>query len=47
MSRPWTKHILPFFRQALGFIMTLESYSHYIELFPPLFYYSSKHMESL
>ena len=47
MSFPWTKHILPFFLQALGFNMTLGSCSRYIELCPPPFGYSSKHMESL
>jgi hypothetical protein len=47
MSLPWTKHILPFVRQALGFNVTLGSCSRYIELCPPLFGYSSKHMESL
>jgi hypothetical protein len=47
MSRPWTKHILSFVRQALGFNMTLGSCSRYIELCPPPFGYSSKHMESL
>ena len=47
MSHPWTKHILPFVRQSLGFNMTLGSRSHYIELCPPPFGYSSKHMESL
>ena len=47
MSCPWTKHILLFVRQDLGFNMTLGSCSHYIGLCPPLFGYSSKHMESL
>ena len=47
MSRPWTKYILLFIRQALGFNMTLGSCSCYIELCPPPFVYSSKHMESL
>ena len=47
MSFPWTKHILPFVRQALGFNMTLGIFSHNIELCPPPFGYSSKHMESL
>jgi hypothetical protein len=47
MSHPWTKHILPFVRQALGFNTTLGSCSRYIELCPPPFGYSSKHMESL
>jgi hypothetical protein len=46
-SHPWTKHILSFVLQALGYSMTLGSCSHYIELCPPLFGYSSKHMESL
>jgi hypothetical protein len=47
MSRPWTKHILSFVRQALGFNTTLGGCSRYIELCPPPFGYSSKHMESL
>jgi len=47
MSHPWTNHILPLFHQDLGFYMTLGSCSHYRELCPPLFGYSSKHMESL
>jgi hypothetical protein len=47
MSLPWTKHILSFILQDLGFNMTLGSYSRYIELCPPPFGYSSKHMESL
>jgi hypothetical protein len=47
MSRPWTKYILSFVCQALGFNMTLGSCSCYIELCPPPFGYSSKHMESL
>jgi hypothetical protein len=47
MSFPWIKHICLFVRQTLGFNMTLESCSHYIELCPPPFGYSSKHMESL
>jgi hypothetical protein len=47
MSRPWMKHIPPFVHQDLGFNMTLGSFSHYIELCPPPFGYSSKHMESL
>jgi hypothetical protein len=47
MSLPWTKHILLFVCQALGFNMTLGSCSRYIELCPPPFGYSSKHMESL
>jgi hypothetical protein len=47
MSRPWKKHILTFVFQALGFNMTLGICSFYIELFPPLFGYPSKHMESL
>jgi hypothetical protein len=46
MSLPWTKHILSFFLQALEFNMTLGSCSLYIELCPPPFGYSSKHMES-
>jgi hypothetical protein len=47
MSHPWTKHILPFVLQALGFNMNLGSCSHNIELCPPSFGYSSRHMESL
>jgi hypothetical protein len=47
MSRPWIKHICPFVRQALGCSMTLGRCSRYIELCPPPFGYSSKHMESL
>jgi hypothetical protein len=47
MSHPWTKHILPFVHQDLGFNMTLGSCSRNIELCPPPFGYSSKHMESL
>jgi hypothetical protein len=47
MSRPWIKHICPFVRQTLGFNTTLGSCSRYIELCPPPFGYSSKHMESL
>jgi hypothetical protein len=47
MSRPWIKHICPFVHQTLGFNTTLVSYSFYIELCPPPFGYSSKHMESL
>jgi hypothetical protein len=47
MSRPWTKHILSFVRQDLGSNMTLGICSRYIELCPPPFGYSSKHMESL
>jgi hypothetical protein len=47
MSHPWIKHILLFFLQDLGFNMTLGSCSHYIELCPPPFGYSSKHRESL
>jgi hypothetical protein len=47
MSHPWTKHILPFVLQALGFDMTLGSCSCYIELCPPSFGYSSKHVDSL
>jgi hypothetical protein len=47
MSHLWTKNILLFVHQALGSIMILGSCSHYIELCPPLFGYSSKHMESL
>jgi hypothetical protein len=31
MSHPWTKHILPFVLQALGFNTTLGSCSHYID----------------
>ena len=47
MSPPWTKHILSFVHQDLGFNMTLGNCSRYIELFPPPLGYSSKHMESL
>jgi hypothetical protein len=47
MSRPWINYIFSFVCQALGYSMTLGSFSHYIELYPPLFGYSSKHMESL
>jgi hypothetical protein len=47
MSCPWINHICPFVFQTLGFNMNLGSYSHYIELCPPSFGYSSKHMESL
>jgi hypothetical protein len=47
MSHPWIKHICPFVCQTLGFNTTLGSCSRYIELCPPLFGYSSKHMESL
>jgi hypothetical protein len=47
MSHPWIKHICLFVRQNLGFNTTLGSCSHYIELCPPPFGYSSKHMESL
>jgi hypothetical protein len=47
VSRPWKKHIFPFFRQTMGFNTTLGSCSFYIELCPPPFGYSSKHMESL
>jgi hypothetical protein len=47
MNIPWKNHILLFVRQDLGFNMTLGSCSRNIELCPPLFGYSSKHMESL
>jgi hypothetical protein len=47
MSCTWTKHILSFVPQSLGFNMTLGSCSHYIELCPPPFGYSSEHMETL
>jgi len=47
MSHPWTKHILLFFQQDLGFNMTLGSCFLNIELCPPPFGYSSKHMESV
>jgi hypothetical protein len=47
MSRPWIKHICLFVHKTLGFNMTLGSCSRYIELCPPSFGYSSKHMESL
>ena len=46
-SHPLTKHILPFFLQALGSSTTFRSYSRYIEICPLPFGYSSKHMESL
>jgi hypothetical protein len=47
MSHPWTKHILSFVCQALGFNMNLGSCYCYIELCPPPFGYPSKHLESL
>ena len=47
MSRPWIKHICPFVHQTMGCSMTLGRFSRYIELCPPPFGYSSKHMESL
>jgi hypothetical protein len=47
MSRPWINHICPFVRQTMGCSMNLGSCSRYIELAPPPFGYSSKHMESL
>jgi hypothetical protein len=47
MSRPWTNHICLFVHQTLGCNMTLGSFSRYIELCPPSFGYSTKHMESL
>jgi hypothetical protein len=47
MSHPWTKHILSFVRQALGFNMTLGSCYRYLEMCPPSFAYPSKHLESL
>jgi hypothetical protein len=47
MSCPWKKRILLFVHKDLGFNMTLGSCSRYIELSPPPFGYSSKHMESL
>jgi hypothetical protein len=47
MSRPWIKHICLFDHQTMGCSTTLGSFSHYIELCPPPFGYSSKHMESL
>jgi hypothetical protein len=47
MSRPWIKHICPFVHHTMGCSMTLGIFSRYIELCPPLFGYSSKHMESL
>src|ERR1700722_17255146 len=47
MSRPWIKHICSFDHQTMGCSMTLGSFSRYIELCPPPFGYSSKHMESL
>jgi hypothetical protein len=42
MSFPWTKHIISFVRKKLGSSMKLGSFSHYIELCPPMFGYSSK-----
>jgi hypothetical protein len=47
MSHPWIKHICMFVHQTLGFNTTLGSCYLYIELCPPLFGYSSKHVESL
>ena len=47
MSRPWIKHIYLFVHQALGCSTTLASCSRYIELCPPPFGYSSKHVQSL
>jgi hypothetical protein len=47
MSFPWIKHICPFDHQTMGCSTTLGSFSRYIELCPPPFGYSSKHMESL
>jgi hypothetical protein len=47
MSRPWIKHTCPFVHQTLEFNTTLGSCSRYVELCPPPFGYSSKHMESL
>jgi hypothetical protein len=43
---PWIKHICPFDHQTMGCSMMLGSFSCYIELCPPSFGYSSKHMES-
>jgi hypothetical protein len=47
MSRPWIKHICSFDHQTMGCSTTLGSFSLYIELCPPPFGYSSKHMKSL
>jgi hypothetical protein len=47
MSRPWINHICLFVHQTMGCSMTLGIFSFYIELCPPPFGYSSKHMESL
>jgi hypothetical protein len=47
MSRPLIKHICPFEYQTMGCSTTLGSFDRYIELCPPPFGYSSKHMESL
>jgi hypothetical protein len=47
MSCPWKNYILLFVRQAMEFNMTLGRCSRYIEMCPPPFGYSSKHMESL
>jgi hypothetical protein len=47
MSHPWIKHICPVDHQTMGCSTTLGRFSHYIELCPPPFGYSSKHMESL
>jgi hypothetical protein len=43
MSHPWIKHIC----STMGCSMALGSFAHYIELCPPPFGYSSKHVESL
>jgi hypothetical protein len=47
MNHPWIKHMCLFVCQTLRCNMNLGSCSHYVELCPPLFGYSSKHMESL
>jgi hypothetical protein len=47
MSHPWIKHICLFDHQTMGCSTTLGRFSRYIELCPPPFDYSSKHMESL
>ena len=46
MSRPWINHICSFDHQTMGCSTTLGIFSRYIELCPPPFGYSSKHMES-
>jgi hypothetical protein len=46
MIFPWIKHICSFDYQTMGCSTSLGSFSRYIELCPPPFGYSSKHMES-